>query len=194
MKIGCVLLAAGAGRRFGGGKLLSRVEGEPMMERALRLYASAPFAARVCVTRAEEEEIAALAKEHGFDVLINPDPDRGVGTSVSVGTLGVLSQEPALDGILYAVSDQPFLTQESVLRLMAAFHREPQRIVSLAFGEKRGNPAVFPMQMFGELEALCEDVGGGAVIRRHPELLKLVEAGSARELKDVDTRESVPQD
>ena len=63
MKIGCVLLAAGAGRRFGGGKLLSRVEGEPMMERALRLYASAPFAARVCVTRAEQGCLLVGASE-----------------------------------------------------------------------------------------------------------------------------------
>ena len=61
MKIGCVLLAAGAGKRFGGGKLLYEVDGEPMIARALRLYSSIPFDARVCVTRAEAGEIRQLA-------------------------------------------------------------------------------------------------------------------------------------
>jgi len=191
MKIGCVLLAAGEGRRFGGGKLLSRVDGEPMIERALRLYAPVPFPARVCVVRPEAETIPALARERGFSVFVNPDPSRGGGTSGSIGTSGALSLEPKLDGVLYAVSDQPFLTRESVLKLMEAFECEPQRIASLSFGGRRGNPAIFPRSMFVELEALCEDVGGGAVIRRHPELLKLVEAGSMRELEDVDTRESI---
>ena len=52
---------------------------------------------------------------------------------------------------------------------------------------RRGNPAVFPRDLFGELAALTGDVGGGAVIRRHPERLILVEAASPRELADVDT-------
>jgi len=52
----------------------------------------------------------------------------------------------------------------------------------------RGNPAVFPKSVFGELEALTGDVGGGAVIRRHPEMLTLEEAETKEELIDIDTR------
>jgi len=192
--IGCVLLAAGAGKRFGGDKLLACVDGEPMIDRALRLYASVPFAARVCVTRSGEKTISGFAERHGFSISVNPDPDRGIGTSVSIGTFSALSLETKLDGILYAVSDQPFLSRESVLRLIEAFGREPQRIVSLSYRGRRGNPAVFPRSVFGELENLTGDVGGGAVIRRHFELLRLVEAGGERELEDVDTRESIRQD
>ena len=70
MKIGCVLLAAGAGKRFGGGKLLHVIDGEPMIARALRLYAALPFAARVCVTRTEAAEIQILAHENGFPVVL----------------------------------------------------------------------------------------------------------------------------
>lgn len=191
MKIGCVLLAAGAGRRFGGGKLLTCVNGEPMIGRALRLYASVPFAARVCVTRAGDRAIPESAGKNGFSVAVNSDPDRGVGTSVSIGTRRAVSIEPELDGILYAVSDQPYLSRESVLRLTEAFRQEPQKIVSLSFAGKRGNPAIFPGCLFGELEDLSEDIGGGAVIRRHPELLLCVEAADEKELQDVDTPESI---
>ena len=190
MKIGCALLAAGAGKRFGGGKLLYEIDGEPMIYHALSLYAPLAFSARVCVTRDEAQSIRQQAADSGFIVAINPDPERGVGTSVSIATAALLQQEPDLDGILYAVSDQPYLTLESVEKLIAAFAANPERIASLGFGENRGNPAIFPKDLFDELMVLKEDVGGGVIIRRHSERLMLVEAGSARELADVDTREA----
>lgn len=192
MKLGCVLLAAGAGRRFGGGKLLHEIEGESMIARALRLYASVPFTVRICVVRAETGEIARLARENGFTLAINPDPERGVGTSVSIGTQTALLLEPQLEGILYAVADQPYLQRDSVLRLLEAYAEDAQRIVALSYGGARGNPVVFPEPLWGSLMQLKEDIGGGAVIRRYPEMLRLVEAGSARELEDVDTRATKP--
>jgi len=190
VKIGCVLLAAGAGKRFGGGKLLHVIDGEPMIARALRLYATLPFAARVCVTRTEAAEIQILAHENGFPVVINPDPERGVGTSVAIATEAILAREPALDGILYAVSDQPYLTQESVERLLSSFMAHPDEIASLCFEKRRGNPAIFPAEFYPELCALKEDLGGGAVIKRHTERLRLTEVLSARELDDIDTKEN----
>ncbi len=191
MKIGCALLAAGAGVRFGGGKLMHLVDGEPMIARALKLFSTIDFTARVCVTRSESDGIRMLAQQSGFSVAVNPDPERGVGTSVAIATETLLSMEPELDGILYAVADQPYLTKESADRLLDTFTDQPESIVSLSFGGKRGNPAVFPKEFFAELRALSEDTGGSAVIRRHPDKLALVEAGAARELEDIDTRERI---
>lgn len=190
MKLGCVLLAAGAGRRFGGGKLLHKIDGEPMIARAMRLYASNFFAARICVTRAEALEIQKFAYGCGFPVAINPDPDRGVGTSVAIGTEVILAREPKLDGILYAVADQPYLTRESIQRLVGAFEACPTQIVSLCAGEMRGNPAIFPAEFYPDLCALKGDTGGGAVIRKHPERVQLVEVFAARELEDIDINET----
>ena len=48
-----------------------------------------------------------------------------------------------------------------------------------------------PADLFGELAALTGDTGGGAVIRRHPERLRLVEAFSPNELLDVDNPEAL---
>jgi molybdenum cofactor cytidylyltransferase len=190
VKIGCVLLAAGAGKRFGGGKLLFPVDGEPMIARALRLYAALPLTARICVTRAEETEIQRLAHENGFPVVINPDPERGVGTSVAIATEAILAREPALDGILYAVADQPNLTQQSVRKLIEMFEEHSDDIASLSFEKRRGNPAIFPAEFYPELCALKEDTGGGAVIKRHTDRLRLTEVLSARELDDIDTKEN----
>ena len=191
MNVGCVLLAAGAGKRFGGEKLLYEVDGVSLIARALALLSGLPFSARVCVVRGGAERISALALSAGFHAAVNADADRGVGTSVSTGTLAALERRPDLDGILYAVGDQPYLTRISVARLLEAFEREPEKIVSLSFGNERGNPAIFPRAFFAELAALDEDAVGGAVIRRHPQMLRLVEADAAEELADLDVR---PQD
>lgn len=194
MNVGCVLLAAGAGKRFGGEKLLYEIGGSSLIVRALSLYAALSFSARVCVVRGGAERLAALACAAGFHPAVNPDAERGVGTSVSVGTLAALERRPDLDGVLYAVGDQPYLTRASVERLLDAFTRAPDKIVSLSYGGERGNPAVFPRALFTELAALDGDVGGGAVIRRHPKKLLLVEAAAAEELADVDVRpESEPE-
>ncbi len=188
MNVGCVLLAAGAGKRFGGDgeKLFYEVGGVPMIVRALSLYGEISFAAKVCVVRTGAARICALAKAAGFTPAENPNADQGVGTSVSTGTMQALKWRPDLDGILYGVCDQPYLSKASVLRLLDAFEQNPDRIVSLSFQGTRGNPAVFPRELYRELLALDTDIGGGAVIKRHPELLTLVEADGARELADID--------
>jgi molybdenum cofactor cytidylyltransferase len=188
VNVGCVLLAAGAGKRFGGHKLLHKICGETMIERALDRFSAFPFCVRVCVTRPEAETIRRLAQEKCFTVAVNPNPDRGVGTSAAIGTKSVLSLCPEAEGILFAVCDQPNLRHISVQRLLTAFQYHPNRIVSLSYAGVRGNPAVFPKSVFGELEALTGDVGGGAVVRRHPEMLVLEEAETEDELIDIDTR------
>lgn len=187
MEIGCVLMASGFGRRFGSNKLLLPVEGVPLVQRALTLYAGSPFARRVVVS--QYESILSLGRKAGFLPLPNPEAARGISASVTLGTRACMD----LDGILFGVCDQPWLTPESVNALLEAFQSHPDRICSLCYGERRGNPALFPSALFPELLALTGDTGGGQVIRRHKELLHLVPAAHPRELFDIDRPEDLPQ-
>jgi molybdenum cofactor cytidylyltransferase len=184
-----VLLAAGSGRRFGGDKLLHEVDGVPMIERALTLFGNQPFCVRVCVTKPGAEDFHKRAGAHGFVPVVNPDAERGIGTSTAVGTSAAESLCPVLDGILYAVCDQPYLTELSVGRMLRAFSRMPTDILALCYCAVRGNPVIFPREFFPELRALDGDVGGGAVIKKHPERLVLEECEYGNEVDDIDTRE-----
>ncbi len=189
MNIGCVLLAAGSGRRFGGDKLLHEVDGVPMIEHALKLFGGQPFCVRVCVTKPNAADFHEKAKAHGFVPVVNPDAERGMGTSAAVGTVAAERLCPELDGILYAVCDQPYLTELSVGRMLTAFRYAPDDILALSYCGIRGNPVIFPREFFPELRALEGDVGGGAVIRRHPDRLVLEECEYENEVDDIDTRE-----
>ena len=185
MKIGCVLMAAGNASRFGGNKLLCEFQGKALIEHTLETLTALPFDRMAVVT--QYEEVARRAKERGVPVVINPDPSAGASLTVKLGT----EQMQGMDGILFAVSDQPLLKKETVERLIADFLAEPTHIVALAHGDRRGNPVIFPAAFSEELCSLSGDVGGSAVIRAHKDALKLCFVTDARELMDVDRAEDL---
>ncbi len=181
MKIGCVVMASGAGARFGGDKLLASFLGRPLIEWTLdalpeRLHT-------VIVTRSER--VRALAGARGCACVLHALPDRR--DTIRLG----LKQLTDADGCLFCVADQPLLTRDTAQRVIEAFEREPQSIVRAAYQGRAGNPVLFPRALFGELVALAPGETGGAVMRRYPALIRTAEAGFAEELDDIDTREAL---
>ncbi len=181
--IWAVFLASGRSTRFAGGdKLLYEVEGVPMAERVFR--ALPPEIPGVVVT--ESAAVAALAQKHeNLTVTANPGGEEDVSVTIR---RGIEALPPAAEGALFCVCDQPWITEGSVRRLMEAFGRDPAYIYVLSCGGRSGNPCLFPEKYFGELSALPFDKGGKELVRRHPEAVRYVQAGDARELEDVDVR------
>ena len=186
MNVYCVLLAAGAGSRFGSNKLLYEIDGVSMLERALRLHAALPYAARVLVTRRAYASAAALGARYGFTTLYNDAASRGMGTSAALGARWCM--EHGAEGALFGVCDQPYLKRESVSKLLDAFSLAPGRICAAASAARRGNPCVFPRDLLPALGALDGEAGGGSVIALHSDRLDLINCFDARELTDIDAR------
>ncbi len=181
MKLGLILMASGAGKRFGSNKLLAQLNGRSVAARTMDAYPPALFQRAVAVSR--YPEILALAEEKGYLTCFNPQADEGISASIRLG----MEEMDGMDGVLFAVCDQPRLTAKSVERVIAAFVAHPDRIVALSWQGEKGNPCLFPAALFPALSALTGDRGGGAVIRAHPHALLLVEANSEQELRDIDT-------
>lgn len=184
MGLGCVVLAAGYGSRFGENKLLADVGGTPMVERALQAVPAALFDAVVVVT--QYEAVANLAKAYGFTPIINAHPEWGQSHSLHLGVQALAH----CDGILFQVADQPDLRRESVASLVEFFLAHPDSIVGLSHQGQRGNPCLFPARFYPELLLVEGDRGGNMVIRAHEEDLLLYEV-PANELLDVDTPEQL---
>ena len=104
---------------------LFQIDGKPMLRYALELYErlSDRFVSRTAVLKAGAEERRAIAERMGYRVTENPDPDRGMASSVVIGTEDALKSDP--DGILYAVGDQPRVSETTVLKLLDAFIKNP---------------------------------------------------------------------
>lgn len=187
MKLGAVLMASGFGRRFGENKLLYPVNGIPMVERAFAALPPALFDRAAVVSACPE--ILALGAVAGYLPVCNPHAAEGRAASVRLG----LAQMGDMDGVLFAVCDQPWLRRESVEHLLAGFTARPGAICALGFGDRRGNPAVFPRGLFPELLSLSGEEGGGKVIKAHRSLLCLIQAADPRELLDVDRRSDLTE-
>lgn len=185
MRAGAVLMASGFSRRFGANKLLERVDGIPMIQRAMAAVPARLFQRALVVSACSE--ILSLAQAEGYLPLFNPGAAEGQSASIRLG----LSELLDMDGVLFSVCDQPWLRRESVERLMEGFCASPDCICALSWQGKRGNPVIFPAAFFPELLALTGDRGGGRVIQAHPERLRLVEVRDGRELQDIDTPENL---
>ena len=183
MKTGCVLMAAGTASRFGENKLLYAIDGRAMIEWALLAAPASLFDRAIAVV--SDPAVARIAAGAGYDCLFNPNPAAGQGGTVSLGA----SAMDGMDAALFSVADQPYLTIDSVRRVLAAF--APRRVVALAFEGRRGTPVLFPADLLPALAALAPEQTGKTVIERHLKRLVLVEAVSARELRDVDTKGDV---
>ena len=72
--LGCVVMASGLGRRFGGNKLMADFCGAPLIANALALAALPLLACRIVVTRSEEVE--TLCNAQGVPVLRHAQPYR----------------------------------------------------------------------------------------------------------------------
>ena len=189
MRLACLVTAAGSGSRFGMDKLMLPVSGQPMGVHALNTLHLDNFALRVLITSKDKGYLMDAAKERGFEVVINPAPERGMSSSVRLGTDHILTTGE-YDGILYAVADQPNLSASTVEKLIDAFEREPACIWAPEAEGKRGNPVIFPASLFPELVQISGDKGGRRVIAAHRDLLRTVQV-PARELKDIDRKEDM---
>lgn len=184
--IACIILASGLGRRYGSNKLLATVGSAPMVQHILDITNDL-FDVRAIITR--HQQIATLANAQHIECVLHDLPL--LSDTVRLGTAYALQRRSQIKGLLFAVSDQPLLTQASLVRLCHSFAGAPQRIHRLAFNSTPGNPIIFPAILADELQKLPADKGGSYLAKKYPELVTLVPVQDKNELFDIDTKEDL---
>ncbi|HEX6709459.1 MAG TPA: nucleotidyltransferase family protein [Rubrobacter sp.] len=186
--VSAIVLAAGAGSRFGGGKLLARLEGRPLLETTLENLRDAPVDETIVVVGAEAERLREICDRYGVRTFENEDWERGQSASVLAGLRACFEEARAAVVLL---GDQPFIGAGVVERLVAAFV-EGAKVAVATYGGKRRNPVLFSREVWPLLEAeLTGDEGARSVLRRHPDLVVEVPCDGLGDPADVDTREDL---
>ncbi len=185
MPIAMVLLAAGDSRRFGGNKLLTEVDGSLMYRHVAEKVKTLPedfFAKRIVVS--QYDEILRDLKQEGFEVIQNQNSALGISHSIHLA----LEQIPDHYAVCFSVCDQPWLSCDTIARLVTAFRKSSKGMACVTCEGVHGNPVIFAPQYRKELLSLCGDVGGKRVLRAYLEDAVFVSANDARELADVDEK------
>ena len=182
--IACIILASGAGRRFGANKLLTAIDGAPMLQHILDI-SQGLFAKRIVVTR--HKDVADICAQQQIPCLLHDKPY--LSDTVRLGTSYIQQLLPQAEGLLFAVGDQPLLQQTTLIRLAESFLAQPQKIHRLYYEETPGNPIIFPAKFADELQQLPQDKGGSVLTKKYPELVVKVPVQDINELLDIDTQQ-----
>ena len=180
--MGCVIMASGLGKRFGGNKLMAEFGGQPMIARILAATDDS-FDRRVVVTR--HEAVAAYCRARNVEVVLHNLPNRNDTVRLGLEAVG------EVDGCMFCPGDQPLLKKETIEALINGWKRESDCIWRPSFEDQPGAPVLFPKWAFSELLTLPEGKGGGFLARKYPERVRLHPVRDPYELMDVDTRETL---
>lgn len=181
-----IYLAAGNSRRFGSNKLLAPLDGKPVflhgLERMVALTQNRTDCDLTVVTRTPEIRQAA-AKFH-ISCVESVLSEKGISFSIRAGVAAVEPLKPA-DYLLFVLADQPWLTGESVGKMIDA-SKTDCAAATAAFGDTDGSPTLFSAKWVPELKKLEGDQGGRRILKKHPEQVLRVQVQNMRELLDID--------
>ena len=177
-----VLLAAGAGTRFGGDKLLARLpDGSRVGPCAAQVLRSGVDRA-LAVVRPGDAALAGLLEAEGLDVAFFPDAKDGMGASLAFG----VAAAPDADGWVIALADMPFVRRETV-ETVAGMLRAGAWIAAPCQQGRRGHPVGFTKALSSELTRLGGDHGARVLLERHAARAETFETEDMGIFLDIDT-------
>lgn len=189
-KISAIIMASGKSERMGTNKLLLEYRGMTFIENTLEkvlkenFYEFAIVVSDKKVKRKVQDYIKNLeTDEKKIYIVDNKKSEKGQSESIKIGlkTLG------KCDGYMFFSCDQPFLTSDTIKKILKNFN--PEKITIPEYNGKRSLPVIFGENFKEELLKLEGDTGGKTVISNHPDKIRTVEIENSDEGKDIDTKE-----
>ncbi|RSM44004.1 nucleotidyltransferase family protein [Amycolatopsis balhimycina DSM 5908] len=183
-----LLLAAGAGRRFGGPKALAELDGEPLVLRALRTLAEAGCAPIRVVVGAAAGEVAALLPDPAQAVRAE-DWETGMGASLKAGLAALETTEGPVAALVHLV-DLPWVGPGILARVAAGASTET--VARAAYDGVPGHPVLLGRRWWAEIADTAHGDRGARDWLATRTDLRLVECGDLGSGRDVDRRADLP--
>ncbi|MFN8073166.1 MAG: nucleotidyltransferase family protein [Mycobacterium sp.] len=179
-RIGGVLLAAGAGKRYGADKLAVVLNGETMLWRAAAAMLGAGLDPVVAVVAAGSDRPVP----DRVRTVVNERSLEGVATSVRAG-LTALQNTPEIAAAVIAPADQPWCGEPVYRRIVDTYRHSGRSVIVATFGGALRNPVLLAREQWGLAERIRGDIGLSAVVRGLSPLT--VECGDVGSVTDIDT-------
>ncbi len=189
MRVVGVVLAAGAGSRFGSTKQLASLEGRPLLQHPLDALAAAGLDDVVVVLGSDAVAIEAAITWRGERRRLNPRPQDGLASSLRVG-LDAAAEDAAVDAVLVVLGDQPSLRPDVIRAVLEAAAASDRPFVRVRWTDDGApNPVLVRRAAWALAAGLEGDRGLGPLLAERPDLVTEVPAPGS--LPDVDTPEDL---
>jgi molybdenum cofactor cytidylyltransferase len=167
MSVAAVIVAAGASRRLGQPKQLVMVDGEPLLQRAIRCAGEAGASPIFVVLGAYRDRVETAIDFGAAAIVVNDDWEEGLASSIRAGVRAAEIDTADAAGLLLMTCDQPRVTEEHLRQMIDKFDARLERIlITSTYAGVRGIPAIFPREAHGELLALRGDKGARALLQK----------------------------
>lgn len=190
-KIGIIILAAGASTRLGRPKQLLKFQYKTFIENVVETALETALQT-VVVLGANAEKIKPEIENLPIEFVTNENWQSGMSSSIIKGLETSLEIEPNLSAVILLLCDQPFITKETILRLIAAQEKTGKAIVASEYEKTLGVPILFTREMFEELLNLEGDVGAKVLVKKYADK-NLAKISVPEAAFDIDTEEDFEQ-
>jgi molybdenum cofactor cytidylyltransferase len=182
-----LVLAAGSGSRFGGGKLMAPWRGGVLIDGALAAAMAAPVQA-VHVVVGADAGVRARAEARGL--LVVEAADHALGLSATLKA-GIASLPPGALGVLVLLGDMP-LIPHAVLEPLARALEDGAPAAAPVYEGKLGHPVALSAALFPQIRGLEGDRGARALIEGLGARLVRIPSPDHGILLDVDRPDDLP--
>jgi molybdenum cofactor cytidylyltransferase len=178
-----ILLAAGAGKRFGGGKLKQVLpSGLAICVASARNLTVAVDQVIAVVRPSDPATYNLLAAEPNVQIVVCERAEEGMGHSLAAA----VAASPSSTHWIVALGDMPLIKSETIREVASAIENGAAFAMPLHHGQ-RGHPVGIHSRFRADLLALEGDAGARALIAAHRSDVTLIETLDAGVLVDVDT-------
>lgn len=181
-----IILAAGASSRMGSQKLLLPYQGSTMIETVVDNVLGSRIEKVAVVIGPDHEEIARVLGHKPVKIVQNPNPEKGMLSSI-------LCAFEALPGdanaALIYLGDQPNIPPGVTNAILAAYNNALLGIVIPVHNHRRGHPLLVDMKYRGEIARLDLEQGLRSLMHLFPQDVLEVDVNEPGILVDIDTRE-----
>ena len=174
-----LVLAAGAGKRFGGPKAEVVVDGQRLIDHAVSTLLGGGCDSVLAVVRSD----SVVAS--GARTVVNHAPDEGMGSSLRTG-LSVVEGDAAV----IVLVDQVGISAADVAAVIADY-RSGAEVVAARRDGHRSHPVLVSRTWFDDFAlAAVGDRGARAFIDSRPDVVRFVDLPGV--ISDIDTRADLP--